>query len=241
MPLARALIGHAARAGGADWPARKSAFDSATSRYPQYPAEPRTRKYFVGRVRTFGAPSYADRVRTDFTVLSFSLLLPFRLPTYRSLHFPNIFDVKNTKNYASSSARYSRSLRLASSRAREKTARHLSELFPRGCHARVPHSFLPSSRFIGVQRFTCCGCVLCERALCVPWILVLFSDLLLIFTDFSTACPQKSTSGHCADNFIGESYIFSFSSFFLYDYLWFFFYKFTSVYDHEIEDWGLMK
>lgn len=147
MPLARALIGYAARAGGADWPVRKSAFDSATSRYPQYPAEPRTRKYIVRRVRTFEAPSYADRVRTDFTVLSFSLLLSLRLPTYCPPHFPNIFGVKNTKNYA----HYSRSLRLASSRAREKTARHLSE-FPRGCHARVPHSFFPS--FLAFYRHT---------------------------------------------------------------------------------------
>lgn len=86
MPLARPLIGRAARAGGADWPARKSAFDSATSRYPQYPAEPRTGKYFVRRVRTFEA-LVSRTACTDLTVLSF--YLSFYLLIYIIPRSPN--------------------------------------------------------------------------------------------------------------------------------------------------------
>lgn len=153
MPLARALIGRVARAGGADWPARKSAFDSATSRYPQYPAEPRTGKYFVRRVGTFEAP----RTRTACTrlhrPLTFSPFLPSRSSSLVSFPshsiFPEIFDAK-TKISRVVDRRYSRPLRLASSRAREKTACHLSESFPRGCHARP--AFFPS--FLAFYRRT---------------------------------------------------------------------------------------
>lgn len=62
-----------ARAGSVNWPARGGAFDSATSRYPQYPAEPRTGKCFVRRVGTFEAPSYAGRVQASPSSLFLSL------------------------------------------------------------------------------------------------------------------------------------------------------------------------
>lgn len=208
MPLARPSIGRAARAGGADWPARKSAFDSATSRYPQYPAEPRTGKYFVRRVHTFEALSYHEpRARTwpSSRFISLFTFPPYIVP--RARRSPN-FGRETYKYVTRVNRRHPRPPPIGLVASAGEDGSPFKRVVPSLSHAsRIP-SFLPSSRSIGERRFTCCGCVLCERALCVPWILVLFSVLLLIFTDFSTSCPHESPRADAEQATLLVSYTF---------------------------------
>lgn len=163
MPLARPLIGRAARAGGADWPAQKC----VRQRDLALPSVPGRTSY--GKVLRPSRPYFrsslvrADRVHGLDRPLALSLFLPSHLyPRVR--HSPN-FGRENTSHI---NRRHSRPPPIGLASAGED--RHLSESFPRGCHARPAFllSFLPRVLSANDVLHVAVAVVLCERALCVP-------------------------------------------------------------------------
>lgn len=176
--------------------ARRGAFDTSTSQYPQYPAESRTRKYFVRRVGTFEASSYAGRVQTSPSFLSYSLSVSpsfLLIILHDALH---IFGA--SKLLCVIGRRYFRPLRLTPSWAREKTACRLKQVVSSRL-SRVSHSFLSSLRSTNnVSHFAVT--FLCERVLCVPWIRVLAKCRFVDFWGFFNGLPI-AYDRHRVDNF----------------------------------------